>query len=549
MLSQVCLKGFQHSQKYLFWLISHDYCSLHGVSITQDLSLGKFVFGVVLLGSLVTHELAAQRRVKLEKADSLQGGVLNGRRYDSFVGNVLFSHQDALIYCDSAVFYRRDNSLQAFGNVKIDDQDSVVVTSQRLIYNGDSRIAQLRNNVIFRKRDQMTLYTDNLDYDRGTELATYFGGGRIVDSTNELSSEKGYYAVRASMASFKSNVVGKNKDYTLASDTLQYNTRSKIIYFRDRTELTDVEGNIFVHDGGEYDTRIERSDFIRGYMESESYFIYGDELAFDDIRKLYTARKNVKMVAKNDDVIVLGEAADYRKLEETAKVYESPLAKLISEGDTLYVAADTLVSLDSDSVENKRLQAYKDVRLFKSNLKGIADSVVYFRADSMIVLYGDPVLWTLGNQMSADSIKIEIRNRTISKLYLVSNAFVASEDSLGNFNQIKGRDMEAIFRNNELDEVYVEGNGESIFFMLDENDSSMIGMNKILCSSMRLKFIENELEEVTFYTNNEGSFIPPHELTAPDTRLKGFTWRIEEEPKIREVVPEKHLPPRAALRC
>ena len=107
-----------------------------------------------------------QRRVKLEQANSLKGGVINGRRFDSFVGNVVFSHQNALIYCDSAVFYRKENSLEAYGHVKIDDQDSILVTSDQLAYSGDTRIAQFRKNVIFIKKGQMTLYTDNLDYDR-----------------------------------------------------------------------------------------------------------------------------------------------------------------------------------------------------------------------------------------------------------------------------------------------------------------------------------------------------------------------------------------------
>ncbi len=491
----------------------------------------------------VFNTASAQKKVRLERADKLEGGRKDGRRYDSFAGNVIFLHQDATIYCDSAILYRKENRLEAYGHVRIDDGDSITVTSNTLIYDGNNRVAKLRSNVVFTKRTQMTLYTDFLDYDRVTEVANYVNGGKIVDSTNVLSSEKGYYEVRRNMASFKTNVVGENPDYTMKADTLQYNTKSKIIYFRDQTELTDTEGSVFVYNSGFFDTRIDRSDFSQGYIESESYFLYGDRLVFDDISGFYTASVNVKMIAKENDVIILGDKAEYWKSEKIRKVYENALLKMLTNEDTIYVSADTLVSLDDDDDINKRLLAYHNVKIFKNDLQGVADSLVYFQADSVLSFYGDPALWTMGNQMTSDRIDIDIANQTISILHLKSNAFVISVDSLSNYNQIKGRDMDAVFEDQQLSKVYVYGNGESVFFMLDEYDSVLIGMNKILCSDMTLNFIDNELNDITFYTNNEGKFIPPHELKGPDKRLTGFTWRSEEKPGYEDVIPEKYLDP------
>ncbi len=497
----------------------------------------------VLLFFCMAGPASAQKKVRLERADKLEGGRKDGRRYDSFAGNVIFLHQDATIYCDSAILYRKENRLEAYGHVRIDDGDSITVTSNTLIYDGNNRVAKLRSNVVFTKRTQMTLYTDFLDYDRVTEVANYVNGGKIVDSTNVLSSEKGYYEVRRNMASFKTNVVGENPDYTMKADTLQYNTKSKIIYFRDQTELTDTEGSVFVYNSGFYDTRLDRSDFSQGYIESESYFLYGNRLVFDDISGFYTASVNVKMIAKENDVIILGDKAEYRKSEKITKVYENALLKMLTNEDTIYVSADTLVSLDDDDDINKRLLAYHNVKIFKNDLQGVADSLVYFQADSVLSFYGDPALWTMGNQMTSDRIDIDIANQTISILHLKSNAFVISVDSLSNYNQIKGRDMDAVFEDQQLSKVYVYGNGESVFFMLDEYDSVLIGMNKILCSDMTLNFIDNELNDITFYTNNEGKFIPPHELKGPDKRLTGFTWRSEEKPGYEDVIPEKYLDP------
>ena len=368
---------------------------------------------LVRLTMYIAGPASAHRKVRLERADRLEGGIKDSRRYDSFVCNVIFLHQNATIYCDSAILYRKENSLEAYGHVRIDDGDSITVTSNTLIYDGNSRVAKLRSNVVFTKKTQMTLYTDFLDYDRVKEIAKYVNGGKIVDSTNVLSSEKGYYDVRRNMASFKTNVVGENPDYTMKSDTLQYNTKTKIIYFKDKTELTDVDGNVFVYSSGLYNTLIDKSDFSKGYIETESYFLYGDRLVFDDIRGFYTASDNVKMIAKGNDVIILGNKAEYWKSEKITKVYENALLKMLSNEDTIYVSADTLVSLDDEEDINKRLLAYHNVKIYKNDLQGIADSLVYFQADSVLSLFGNPALWTMGNQMTSDHIDIEIANRTI----------------------------------------------------------------------------------------------------------------------------------------
>jgi lipopolysaccharide export system protein LptA len=510
-------------------------------SATKKLkTIYSFLLSLLLL-ALVSELAYSQRKVKLVQAEQLQGGRKDDISYDSFVGNVIFEHKGTNIFCDSAVFFKKTNSLEAFGNVKIDDGDSVTVTSKKLVYNGNDQLAMLRENVIFNKKGQMTLYTDFLDYDRNAEMAYYFNGGRLVDSTNELKSSKGYYQVTINLASFKQDVVGTNEDFTLKSDTLQYNTETKDIYFLAHTELTNAEGEVFVYESGTYNSRDESSVFFKGYIETPSYYLYGNKLNSDDASQFYKASDNVKIISKENDIVVLGEEAEYFKEEGVIKIFNDALLKILSGSDTLYLSADTLVSIDSDLAEEKRLLAYNDVKIFKSDLQGVADSLAYFQFDSTLTFFGDPVIWTEGNQMSADSIDILIENNTISKLHMVNNGFIISKDTLLNFNQIKGRTIDAVFKDNELKTVYVNGNGESIFFMLAEDNSDIIGMNKILCSDMTLNFIASNLNDITFYTNNEGSFIPPHELEEPDTRLSGFQWLEDKKPLFENVVPIRYL--------
>ncbi|MCU0357276.1 MAG: Organic solvent tolerance protein OstA [Cyclobacteriaceae bacterium] len=496
----------------------------------------RFATIIILFLSVISSGFA-QSSVTLKQADQLRGGVKDGERFDRVLGNVIFVQGRTTIYCDSALFYRSRNAVEAFGRVRITDGDSVTITSNRAEYDGNTRVAKLRNNVVFRKLATATLYTNFLDFDRIKNEAFYFNGGRLVDSINVLTSRKGYYEVNSNMASFKSNVNVVNPDYTMKSDSLQYNSRTKIIYFRTETTVVDKENNTFVYQGGEYDTNVKQSNLKQGQAESQSYTLTGRKLILDDRTRIYRVQGNVVMTHKEEKLVIYGQDAVFNKQKNIAKVFTNTfLTKVTDEGDTLFMTADTLVSIDSDDPAKKRLLAYKNVKVFKSDMQGIADSVEYRQADSTMFFYGSPVLWTDGNQMTADSISMMIENNTISRIFLNTNAFVISMDTIKNFNQIKGRKMTAFFRNKQLHQVVVQGNGESIYFALEDKTNLLMGMNKILCSNITIRFKDSQVNNLSFYVKPEADFIPPHELKKDDMLLKGFSWRVDLRPEKEDVV-------------
>jgi hypothetical protein len=183
--------------------------------------------------------------------------------------------------------------------------------------------------------------------------------------------------------------------------------------------------------------------------------------------------------------------------------------------------------------------AYNTVKIFKSDLQGLADSVEYRSIDSTIYFYQNPVLWSEGNQMTADSIKMLIKNNTIDKIFMNVNSFVISTDTLLNFNQIKGRRMTADFLNRKINRVVVEGNGEAIYYILEEDESASSGLNRIICSNLTIRFKDGKVNNLSFYTQPEGRVIPPHEITEEDIRLKGFTWKEKEKPTKSDVKKEQ----------
>lgn len=491
----------------------------------------------------VACSVHAQKRVRLEEADVLRLGKKDGVQYQRLIGNVVLKQNETTIYCDSAHFYRKENSVEAFGNVRIVEGDSITITGQRLVYNGDDKTAKFRRNVVFTKLATATLYTNYLDYARPTNLAHYFNGGRLVDSVNVLTSRKGYYDANTNLASFKDNVKVTNPDYTMFADSLQYNSRSKDIYFVSETSVINRDSSRAVYQGGVYNTITKVSDLREGVGESQEYTIEGEKYDLDAIRNIAHVRGNVVMTSKKENLIIYGQASDYYKTRGITKVYGNAfVAKVTDDSDTLFLTADTLVSIDNPDPAKKRILAYHGVKIYKSNLQGVADSLEYRSADSIIYFYNNPVLWTQGNQLTADSISMLIENNTISRMLLLDNAFVISQDTLRNFNQIKGREMTADFSGQQISKVFVEGNGESLYFALDEKDQSFMGMNKILCSNIMIRFKDGKVNNLSFYVKPEASFIPPHELKKDQMKLKGFEWRASNRPQRKDVVKRSIAP-------
>ena len=491
-------------------------------------------FYIVFILSLITlTTVVAQKKIKLQPGSGgLQMFKKDGMTYTSVTDNVHFTHKDTHFYCDSAIMAKKTNYLEAYGHVRILDGDSITIVADKLFYDGNTKMARLRSNVVLTQHGRMQIFTDNLDYDRTSSTAYYFDDGKIVDSTNVLTSVKGYYNTHSNMASFKTDVVGKNDDYTMESDTLVYNTKTGIVYFVAPTKLTASDGDVFHHEGGQYNSKQKRSEYDIGTVETADYFLKGNNMSLDDIRGIYNVSGNVLMISKEDEIYITGQKSIYYKKTATTKVFDNALMRMVINQDTLYLKADTLISLDSEVEADKRLLAYNNVRVFKSDLQAATDSLAYGVADSIMYFYGNPVLWTDGNQLTADSVNMVIRNHAIDLLNMKNKAFVITQDSSKNYNQIKGRDMVAYFGDNELSKVNVYGNGESIFFMYDEITNVMMGMNKIICSDITLIFENKVLKDASFLINPEGDFIPPHELKETDKTLKGFVWHGDLRPEL-----------------
>ncbi|GGK66261.1 hypothetical protein GCM10011405_12780 [Rufibacter glacialis] len=469
-------------------------------------------------------------------ANTLQSGTYNGEEVRRLLGNVVMRQGQTTLTSDSAYQYASDrNKLEVFGNVHI-TQPGMDATSNTASYDGTRRIATMRGNVTLRD-EQMTLTTPSLDYDLNAKRAYYTQAGNIVGPDYTIQSQFGTYTSTDKVLSFKKNIkyVGQNAE--VVSDTMSYNTVSKVVEFFGPTTIKSPDGTLFAH-RGTYNTVTRESNF-RGNasIKTPDYLIKGEVLTYDKGKEYYTASRNVSMTSIKDTTIITGQTALYWRALGRAKVYGSPVMRTIENRDTMYLSADTLVSVENvkDKTKKGKLYAYHDVRIFKSDLQGLCDSLTYDQNDSTIYLNRNPRLWANKNQMTADSVVLQLRNGTIDQMRMFGNAFAISIDTLENYNQVKGRAMIARFAEGKIRRIDVNGNAESLYFAL-QGDTTTMGMNRAVSSDMRLVFQAGEVQYITFLEQPDAKLIPPHELEEPDTRLKGFVWRSDEKPTRAQVL-------------
>ena len=481
-------------------------------------------------------------KVELVQANSLEGIRINGEEVRKLIGNVVFKQVGVMLYCDSAYQYASKNELECYGNVRLTQGDTVTLTGNKMKYNGNTKRAVVTENVVMRDR-QMTLTTDYLDYDTKNKLASYLDSGKIIDAENTLTSIKGYYSTASKIFWFKKDVkiVNSKENYTLTSDTLQYNSITKIATFRGPSKIVKKDETIFAHQG-EYDTVKARSRFTgRAKVESGDYILEGDRLYYDEIKKVGVAEVNVKLTSKSNSIVIFGDLANYWGATGVVKVSGNPLMKNKMGKDTLQLIADTLISIDrknakDTTIKEKFLYAFYNVKIYKTDMQAKCDSLVYNIIDSTIYFFRNPIIWNGKNQITADSMNILLKNNKIDKMNANVNTFIISIDSVNHYNQVRGKKMTAFFKDEKLSRVNINGNGQSIYFALDDaKGKKLIGMNKADCSNIVIKFTGDELRNITYITKPDAQFIPPHEIQEPDKKLKGFKWRGSERVKKEDM--------------
>lgn len=455
-------------------------------------------------------------------------------------GNVICEHDGALLYCDTALIFDSEKKMQASGHILITKGDSIRVTGDKLFYDGRTKMARLENNVKCVEKD-MTLTTNFLNFDVGNSIANYYEGGTIVDKENTLVSKNGHYYSATKEAAFHYDVVLTNPDYKINSDTLRYRFTNKTAYFLGPSIILSKTDYIYCENGW-YDTDKEKAQFSRNaLLITEQQRLKGDSLVYDRNAKTGWAYRNVVLTDTSQKSVLYGNYVEYKQTRSEALVTDKALYARIVEQDTLFIAADTLYHLDLDSVNNF-LNAYHNVRIFKSDLQGICDSASLNTMDSLLQLFKAPLLWANNSQATAKIIKVDIGKSSVKGFHLEGKAFLVEQaDSLDKYNQLSGRSIDGVLREDSIRRIIVTGNADVIYY--PKNKDKVAVQNKTTCSEIYLWFKKGDVDRVTCKPQTEGTIDPIKSVDLQNAKLKGFSWQYEKRPKSRFALHERNKLP------
>ena len=457
-------------------------------------------------------------------------------------------HQGMDVWSDKAFFYKKENRFDAFGNVRIVQGDSLVLTSKTVNYDGKIKLAVAKDQVLLDNKE-MLLKTDTLYFDRMKSIAYYPADGTVYDSLTTINSKRGTYISDAKKYKFENNVVVTNPDFTLTSARMDFYTETKHAFFYGATTIIGEDYVVHCREG------FYNTDKKEGYFKKNASIDYnnrniiGDSIYFNDTKKYASATQNIRITDSINNSFITGNYGQVFKEKDSAMVTHRALAINLVELDSLFIHADTLIA--TGPPERRIIRGFYDVRIFKQDLSGKTDSIHFNQTSGRAKLIRrpisdrdlqyltpqeiadrNPILWSEESQMTGDEIHLTIDNEkeVLDSLLIYNNAFVIEQDSLdaANFNQIKGLQLKGKFKGKSLETVDVIQNTEMVYYLYNDENLELTGIDKAICSALRLDFVDSGIEKITFFTNPDGIVYPPEDLPENTRQLLGFTWREDE---------------------
>lgn len=504
-----------------------------------------------------------QTMVYLENAETLSFDESLHPDAQILRGNVQFRHEDALMYCDSAYFYEKSNSIDAFGHVRFVQGDTLFGYGDVLHYDGNTKFARLRRHVKLVDKTT-TLTTDSLNYDRLSDLAWYWTGGKIQDSINVLTSRWGQYISHLNEAQFRGKVHLVNDKFVMDADTLRYNTETHVADILGPTTIVYEEETNIYSTRGWYNTENEKSELLQHsrIVHSDGTTMTGDTIFYDKRRGFGQVFHDIAITDSTDHLTLYG---NYGEMYEEGTMgknsgYVTDSALLVDWSDSVkytYIHADTLFTeeipyqaynlrmKDSVLVDSvltwqapdtlwfdttyRQIRAYYGVRIYREDMQAVSDSCIYNGRDSILSMSGKPIAWSDDQQVSAEHIDIYMKNQSVDYAHGIDNAMAVQQEHPLYYNQMTGKEIFAYVRDEELRQIDVNGNAETVFFP-KEDDGAFIGVNKTQSSFVRIFIEDGKIDHVVFLQSPKGTLYPMNDLKPDQMKLGGFFWAEEERP-------------------
>ena len=538
----------------------------------------------VVKPTIASVDHSNNQKVFLEVADSIVKRKNNNYLILFGIENqVKFRHGDMFMACDSAYFYDKQNSFNAYGNIHMWQGDTLNIHADSLNYDGIEEYAILYahegKTVKLINRDVM-LETDIFEYDLVEDIGFYTTGGVMTDKNNHLESLEGDYSPSTKLANFYVNVYLRNvdngKQSEIYSESLHYSTASKIanidtdatiisdgttIKTNDadyntsthfarlkgkESTITNKDGTIYT-DNGDFNTETKIANLYENSFikTTDDKILEGDTLFYDRTNGYGEVYGNMVLTDNKKKTKLQGDYGYYNEVIDSAFVTGHALAMEYSKGDTLYMHGDTIrgfrtinevILNPKDSIPTITLDtthfivANPRVRIYRSDIQGVCDSMTFRQQDSLLIMDKFPVIWSGNRQILGNVIEVHFNDSTANWARLPETGF-ASEHVEGEFyNQMSGKKMFATFENESLKTLNIEGNVMAIYLPL-ENDSTYNKIVNVESSFLEAEFNEDNLERCKIWSQSNGTVTPLYLAKKSLFYLPKFKWYESIRPK------------------
>lgn len=490
---------------------------------------------------------SAGNRVFLERAD-----LLKKNPDDSFMilqGDVVFTKGPMIMRCDSAHYFADSESMNAFGNVSMEQGDTLFVYADELNYNGITEIATLYadpgKKVRLINRD-VTLSTDVFVYDLGIDLGYYEVGGTLTDPSNTLTSRYGEYAPSTKEANFYTDVHLNSRNTTdtldIYTDTLYYNTLTHIAELNAPSEVINARGIIYTSQGV-YDTDSNRTTLYNRstVVTRQGQTLTADTIYYDRTAGYAEAFGAMILTDSAHKAEVRGDYGFYNELADSSFTTGRATMLEYSQGDTLWLHgryiqtfnlydsimhdADTIAGTPAyTSVDTNRVAVlYPRVRFYRSDMQGVCDSMRFTGIDTMLRMFVHPVVWNEDQQIFGNIIALHLNDSTIERADLPDQGFTAQHIEGEHYNQISGKEMTARFENGQIRRLDISGNVEIILYPEDA-DSTISKIVNAESSFLTAYFRGRTTEYIKLWPETTGQATPLFLAKKSIYYLPKFKW-------------------------
>ena len=456
-------------------------------------------------------------------------------------------HKGIELWCNEAIYYGNEDFIEAYGNVRVKQGDSINMTSKYVEYSGKTQLAYASGDVVLIDPNSK-LYTDVLHFDRIRQQAYYNQKGKVVrDTSGTITSTRGRYYMTSKKYQFVDNVKLVNPEYIIDTEQLDFYTESGFAFLYGPTTITS-EASVIYCERGYYNTNNDTGYFVKkSKINYNDRIVEGDSLYFDRNKSFASATNNITVTDTLNNSIIKGHYAEIFREKDSVFITKRALAITEQENDSIFMHSDTLMV--TGPADNRIIRGYYNAKMFKSNLSGKADSIHMNQKSGLTQLINfydldsdvftkkkHPILWHFESQITGDSIHLisNSKNETLDSLKVFNKAFVINKDSLGEgYNQISGKRLNGLFVDNALETIDVIKNAETIYYLRNSEDE-LIGIDKSKSGAIKIWISENEIDELRKLNQIGGMTYPEEDFPEKERKLKGFIWRNDERPKSIE---------------